>query len=241
MNRSSILQKQGWFIMKIISVRICSFLSGLSLMQTWTEFGTKTAEDIINVTNVSMEVQWQELYYKYRGQVSQLTHMRRSEPDDLCGSEIKGDRKRGMFTMYEIGEICFGGYLCVVSMWDIRKREIPVWLIAAGGILSASLGYFHGKIPLVLMVTGALVGGVFLLISRLTQEAFGYGDSLMIAVTGVYLGFWNVLYLLVWAYVLAAVFAGYVLIRKGFQKDAAFPFVPFLLAAYIGIVCLGGI
>ena len=121
------------------------------------------------------------------------------------------------------------------------KNEIPVWLIAAGGILSASLGYFHGKIPLVLMVTGALVGGVFLLISRLTQEAFGYGDSLMIAVTGVYLGFWNVLYLLVWAYVLAAVFAGYVLIRKGFQKDAAFPFVRFLLAAYIGIVCLGGI
>ena len=45
--------------------------------------------------------------------------------------------------MYEIGEICFGGYLCVVSMWDIRKREIPVWLIAAGGILSASLGYFQ--------------------------------------------------------------------------------------------------
>ena len=73
------------------------------------------------------------------------------------------------------------------------------------------------------------------------QSDTGYGDSLMIAVTGVYLGFWNVLYLLVWAYVLAAVFAGYVLIRKGFQKDAAFPFVPFLLAAYIGIVCLGGI
>ena len=91
--------------------------------------------------------------------------MQRSEPDDLCGSEIKGDRKREMFTMYEIGEICFGGYLCVVSMWDIRKREIPVWLIAAGGILSASLGYFHGKIPLLLMVTGALVGGVFLLVS----------------------------------------------------------------------------
>ena len=101
---------------------------------------------------------------------------------------------------------------------------------------------FSWKIPLVLMVTGALVGGVFLLISRLTQEAFGYGDSLMIAVTGVYLGFWNVLYLLVWAYVLAAVFAGYVLIRKGFQKDAGiYRLFRFLLAAYIGIVCLGGI
>lgn len=67
MNRSSILQKQGWFIMKIISVRICSFLSGLSLMQTWTEFGTKTAEDIINVTNVSMEVQWQEFILQIQG------------------------------------------------------------------------------------------------------------------------------------------------------------------------------
>ena len=106
--------------------------------------------------------------------------------------------------------------------------------------LLRQVGFFRQVLD-IFMVTGALVGGVFLLISRLTQEAFGYGDSLMIAVTGVYLGFWNVLYLLVWAYVLAAVFAGYVLIRKGFQKDAAFPFVPFLLAAYIGIVCLGGI
>ena len=73
MNRSSILQKQGWFIMKIISVRICSFLSGLSLMQTWTEFGTKTAEDIINVTNVSMEVQWQEFILQIQG-ASITTH-----------------------------------------------------------------------------------------------------------------------------------------------------------------------
>ena len=72
-NGSSILQKQGWFIMKIISVRICSFLSGLSLMQTWTEFGTKTAEDIINVTNVSMEVQWQEFILQIQG-ASITTH-----------------------------------------------------------------------------------------------------------------------------------------------------------------------
>ena len=73
MNRSSILQKQGWFIMKIISVRICCFLSGLSLMQTWTEFGTKTAEDIINVINASMEVQWQEFILQIQG-ASITTH-----------------------------------------------------------------------------------------------------------------------------------------------------------------------
>lgn len=107
--------------------------------------------------------------------------------------------------------------MCCFHVGYQKKRNTGL-AYCGRGILSASLGYFHGKIPLVLMVTGALVGGVFLLISRLTQEAFGYGDSLMIAVTGVYLGFWNVLYLLVWAYVLAAVFAGYVLIRKGFQK-----------------------
>ena len=42
--------------------------------------------------------------------------------------------------MRELGELCFGGYLCIVSVWDIKNREIPMWLIAAGGILSASLG-----------------------------------------------------------------------------------------------------
>lgn len=130
--------------------------------------------------------------------------------------------------------------MCCFHVGYQKKRNTGLAYCGRGDSFGKSW-IFSWKIPLVLMVTGALVGGVFLLISRLTQEAFGYGDSLMIAVTGVYLGFWNVLYLLVWAYVLAAVFAGYVLIRKGFQKDAAFPFVPFLLAAYIGIVCLGGI
>lgn len=143
--------------------------------------------------------------------------------------------------MYEIGKLCFGGYLCVVSVWDIRKREIPLWLIAVGGLLAAGLGVFSKKHSIMLMIAGALVGMVFVGISKVTEEAFGYGDSLMIAVAGVYLGFWNVLGLLVWAHVLAALFAGYILIRKGIYKGASFPFVPFLLAAYTVIVWQGGI
>ena len=143
--------------------------------------------------------------------------------------------------MYEIGKLCFGGYLCVVSVWDIRKREIPLWLIAVGGLLAAGLGFFSEKHSIMLMIAGALVGMVFVGISKVTEEAFGYGDSLMIAVAGVYLGFWNVLGLLVWAHVLAALFAGYILIRKGIYKGASFPFVPFLLAAYTVIVWRGGI
>lgn len=143
--------------------------------------------------------------------------------------------------MRELGELCFGWYLCIVSVWDIKNREIPMWLIAAGGILSASLGCLSSETSAVLMGAGALVGMLFLLISWMTREAFGYGDSLMIAVTGIYLGFWNLLYMLVWAYVLAAIFAGYVLIQKGFCKKEAFPFVPFLLLAYMGIMCLGGL
>ena len=108
--------------------------------------GTKTAEDIINVTNVSMEVQWQEVYITNTGaSITTHSHCGGLNRTIYAVQKSRVIRKRGMFTMYEIGEICFGGYLCVVSMWDIRKREIPVWLIAAGGILSASLGYFHGK------------------------------------------------------------------------------------------------
>ncbi len=190
--------------------------------------------------------------------------------------------------MYEIGKLCFGGYLCVVSVWDIRKREIPLWLIAVGGllaaglgffsekhsimlmiagalvgmvfvgiskvteeafgygdslmiVLAAGLGFFSEKHSIMLMIAGALVGMVFVGISKVTEEAFGYGDSLMIVVAGVYLGFWNVLGLLVWAHVLAALFAGYILIRKGIYKGVSFPFVPFLLAAYTVIVWQGGI
>lgn len=142
--------------------------------------------------------------------------------------------------MYGIGQICFGGYLFLLSIWDIRKRSLPLWMIGAGGVMAVIFQDVKGS-SIMLHMAGAAVGAAFLVISRMTGEALGYGDSLLILILGGYLGFWNVLYLLLIAYLLAAVFAGAALIRRRFSRNTAFPFVPFLTAAYIGIAVSGGI
>lgn len=46
------------------------------------------------------------------------------------------------------------------------------------------------------------VGILFLLISKVTEEGFGYGDSLAILILGIYLGFWGLIGVLSGAFLL---------------------------------------
>ena len=89
------------------------------------------------------------------------------------------------------------------------------------------------------MAAGAGTGIVFLIISKVTDESFGYGDSILILIMGGFLGFWNILTVLLTAFSMAALFSSFMLIRKKFHRKSAFPFVPFLTASYIGGMIVG--
>ena len=73
----------------------------------------------------------------------------------------------------------------------------------------------------------------------MTGESFGYGDSLLILIMGSFLGFWDILSVLTAAFLLAAVFSTVMLVRRRFSRKTAFPFVPFLAAAYMGGMIVG--
>ena len=77
------------------------------------------------------------------------------------------------------------------------------------------------------------------LLSGVLEEAFGYGDSVLILIMGGFLGFWDILALLTGAFILAAAFSLILLIRSRFQRKDTFPFVPFLTAAYLGGMAFG--
>ena len=83
------------------------------------------------------------------------------------------------------------------------------------------------------------VGIFFLLLSKVTRESFGYGDSILILLIGGLTGLWNLLSLLMIAFSTAALFSIFMLIRKHFSRKSSFPFVPSLTIAYIGGVLLG--
>lgn len=138
-----------------------------------------------------------------------------------------------------ICRVVFAGYLGVLTVMDIRNKRLNLLFLLSGFLLMTAGFFCKREIHPLLLATGAGVGLVFLLASRVTGESFGYGDSILIMIMGGFLGFWDILSLLAAAFLLAAVFSVIMLVRKKFNRKTAFPFVPFLMIAYTGGMILG--
>ena len=83
---------------------------------------------------------------------------------------------------------------------------------------------------LVGICAGIGVGVLFLLVSKMTEEAIGYGDSVAIMILGGYLGFWKVVEVLAAAIFTSGV-CSVILAFRGRVKTM--PFFPFLTLGYI--------
>lgn len=133
----------------------------------------------------------------------------------------------------EISQIVCLGILIIISVIDIKYRKIPVGVLAAANI--GALVYqclcYGGDI--LLIIGGMMTGAVFLIISKVTGEGIGYGDSMGILGLGIYVGLWNILEILAGAFFVLAVCAIAVLIKKKMSRKGALPFYPFLTIAYI--------
>mgnify|MGYP000600478300 CR=1 FL=1 len=71
---------------------------------------------------------------------------------------------------------------------------------------------------------GIGVGVLFLLVSKVTEEAIGYGDSVAIMILGGYLGFWKVVGVLAAAFFYKWSLFGDIGISRTGEDDAIFPF-----------------
>lgn len=136
-------------------------------------------------------------------------------------------------------QLLFAVYMSILAIMDIKWKKLSLAALMSGFIILTA-GFLCGRnIHVMLLAAGAGVGIVFMVVSRVTEEAFGYGDSILILIMGGFLGFWNILSLLVAAFSMAALFSIFMLLRKKFHRKSAFPFVPFLTAAYIGGMIIG--
>lgn len=127
--------------------------------------------------------------------------------------------------------ICLG-ILLGMAVMDILSRKIPVEILILANISALIYQVGTGKEDVVIIIGGIAVGCIFMLISKITGESLGYGDSLGILGLGIYLGFWKVLEVLSGAFFMAALAAVLVLVRKKMSRKCAMPFYPFLAASY---------
>lgn len=141
--------------------------------------------------------------------------------------------------MFQVLGIIFAVYMLLLAVMDLKWKKLSLTVLLSGFILTAAGGLCEREEHIILLAAGSAVGLIFLLISRVTEESFGYGDSILIFIMGGFLGFWNILYVLAAAFSMAALFSVFMLAGKKFGRKYSFPFVPFLAAAYIGGMVIG--
>lgn len=126
--------------------------------------------------------------------------------------------------------------MCSIS--DLRKKTIPVVTLIVFSVAVVGFVILDDAVSIRMRVGGVLMGVLFLLISKCSKEAIGYGDSWLILLLGSYLGYLRAMEVLFGASLLAGVVSVFFLWKCRWRKTAALPFVPFLSISYLGVLIL---
>lgn len=130
--------------------------------------------------------------------------------------------------------------LSVLSVGDIYFRKIPVYILIACNLAAMGYQIYIGREDVWLILGGIGVGILFFLISRVTREEIGYGDSWIILILGIYLGMWRLLEVLSTAFLLLSLTAVVCLSVKRMSRKYKLPFIPFLAAGYLCSIFMEG-
>ena len=128
--------------------------------------------------------------------------------------------------------------LLVISVFDYKRKRIPLYLLVLISVVVVIFVLCFKSDSLLMCLTGGVLGIVFFLVSRFTNEAVGYGDSWIILLLGVYLGQMDALRVFLLAAVGAAIYSLFCLWRYRWKRSVTIAFIPFVTVAYVGVVCL---
>lgn len=131
--------------------------------------------------------------------------------------------------------VVFGIYIAVLSIEDILKKSIPVFLLAAG-VLFIPLGILIERaegLSLAGNIYGVIPGLVLLVISFVSRGQIGIADGCLVAVTGASLGLEAAIRILTGALFLITLFSGGMLIAGKLTRKSTLPFIPFVFAGYL--------
>ena len=121
------------------------------------------------------------------------------------------------------------GYLAWLSLCDIRKRAIPLWMLSAGG-LPVLLGLLRNGWN-VSVITALLPGALLLLLSVLT-DTVGKADGIILMLLGCACTGGRIWLLLCLSliYIFRYSMILYMLRRN---RKKSIPYIPFLFMAYL--------
>ncbi|MEF9942165.1 MAG: A24 family peptidase [Lachnospiraceae bacterium] len=140
--------------------------------------------------------------------------------------------------MWSISQIYMVGFLAGCGLIDVMYKKIPTVLLIAGSIGVAILRILQFDGQWWLYMAGGILGVGFLILSKYSGEALGYGDSWLILLLGIGVGLWELITLLMLAFFCSGVVAIGGMIGGNWSRKHVLPFVPFLTLGYVGVLLL---
>ncbi len=125
-------------------------------------------------------------------------------------------------------------FLWINAMIDARKQEISMISVLIVGIFGLGWTWMSEGSPIVRLP--AMAPGILMAcLSIVSGEAVGLGDAWILCAMGTVMEPDEVLQVLIPGSVLCGMFSGlFLILRHGAGKETRIPFVPFLLAGYVG-------
>ena len=129
--------------------------------------------------------------------------------------------------------------LVPAGIFDLRKKKIPTALLIAPITVAAiwdTAACVNGNVQII-ELTFAVMPGVFLLLSSyITGRKVGNGDGGVFILMGLLIGAPGAFMLLGLSLILCAIASGILLVAHKAKKNSRIPFVPFVLAAFGGVM-----
>lgn len=126
-------------------------------------------------------------------------------------------------------------FLCYCTYKDIKTKLIPILPVAIITILifiNHSFQYICNAHEYVYFLLPFIPGLIMLMLSFLSKEALGYGDSALFILCSISLGMLNGFIIILISFIYSALFS-IVLLIKGISGKSTIPFAPFIMAAFI--------
>lgn len=126
-------------------------------------------------------------------------------------------------------------WLGILAFIDIRRRRVPIWLLAVSGMFVTCVsvyGIWQGSMGGTEILWGILPGFMLLLTAVLSKKA-GWADGVVLLLLGMMTGFRECVFSFTLSMLAISVISLVLLMMKRVGKNTKMPYLPFLWVGYL--------
>lgn len=126
-------------------------------------------------------------------------------------------------------------WLGALAVSDLRWKRVPVWLLAAGGIIVTvmSVNRFEQGIEGAAELVWGLMPGVLLLLMAVITNKAGIADGIVLLLLSLSLGYRECIVSFVLSFLIMSIMSLLLLVLHKVKGNSKLPYLPFLLAGYM--------